>query len=113
MVPNTPVPMMPPEPRRAEVLGQILVIEGAQLTPYIIEARDEVTTTDGAAVGYPDEVMRILTGEDPELYWVDVWQDGQTPEGQRTRLRRRIFARNITSLIESTVFPPEANMVQS
>ena len=108
MVPDIP---MPPERPVREVRSQILVLEGGNPSPLLINPEDEITKGPQAfPVEYPDEVMRILT--DPDK-WLDVWQDGSTPEGERTRLARRVFSRNVTNLIRCYIFPLEENMVQS
>lgn len=113
MVPDTPMPLMPTPPLRParEVRSQILVLEGGNSTPLLINPEDEVTKGPQAfPVEYPDEVMRILT--DPDK-WLDVWQDGSTENGERTRLARRVFSRNVTNIVQAFIFPLEENMVQA
>lgn len=102
----------PPERPQTEVRTQILIIEGSQTVPIIIEPGDEVTGPGGQNVEYPDEILHILTDQ-PKYGWIDVWQDGTTDSGKRTRLRRRVFSRNVTNLVEAHIFPLDEDMVQS
>ncbi|MEE8607940.1 MAG: hypothetical protein V3S55_10055 [Nitrospiraceae bacterium] len=90
--------------------SQILVLEGGDPSPLLINPEDEVTGEDGVVIRYPDCIMATLTKPDG---WLDVWQDGSTPEGERTRLARRVFSRNVINLIRCYIFPLEENMVQS
>ena len=110
MVLSTP-PLLPPTRPRTDVESQIIVIEGDPTTPILIEPGDEVTSIVGQRLNFPDEILAMLS--DPKHGWVDVWQDGINTDGHRTLLRRRVFARNVTTLLEAVVFPLEENMVQA
>ena len=103
--------LFPPDRPQTETQHQILVVEKSQTTPILIEPGDEVTGMAGLPLEYPGEILHVLSSGDHG--WLDVWQDGKNEDGKRTRLRRRVFSRNVSNLVEATVFPLEEDMVQA
>ncbi len=92
-----------------DVQSQILVMDGNALV--IINPEDEVTTGEDQPVEYPDGIMRILSGHS-NWTWVDVWQDGTSNTGERTRLAKRLFAHRV-SITRAWMYPPKEEMVQA
>ncbi len=102
IAPNVPV----------EVQSQILVVDDRGILT-IINPEDEVTAGDDLTPIRKEDVVRILSGDSGVYTWVDVWQDHQAEDGERSRLARRIFAPKVNSLTRAWIFPDAADMVQA